>query len=43
MSFACHYTLRHAQGRWRIVHAVALDEAQKLARQKPRAAILSLR
>jgi ketosteroid isomerase-like protein len=43
MSFACHYTLRHAQGRWRIVHAVALDEAEKLARQKPRAAILSLR
>lgn len=43
MSFACHYTLRHAQGRWRIAHAVGLDEADKLARQKPRAAILTLR
>jgi ketosteroid isomerase-like protein len=42
-SFACHYTLRHAQGRWRIVHAVGLDAGDKFARQKPRAAILSLR
>ncbi|WP_374654342.1 hypothetical protein [Dongia sp.] len=43
VSFGCLYTLRRAQGRWRIVHAVALDERSKLARRKPRAAILGLR
>jgi ketosteroid isomerase-like protein len=42
-SFASHYTLRHVQGRWRIAHAVALDEAEKRTRQKPWAPILSLR
>jgi ketosteroid isomerase-like protein len=47
-SFARHYTLRRAfngsLGRWRIVHAVALEEAEKLARrQGPRAPILTLR
>lgn len=43
VSVACLYTLRYAQGRWRILHAVALDEAEKLARRNARAAILSLR
>lgn len=43
VNLACVYTLRLAQGRWRIAHRLALDEALKLARTKPRDAILSLR
>lgn len=41
VSVACAYTLRHAGGKWRIAYAAALDDADKLARQRPRAPTLS--
>ena len=40
--FSCSYTLRHADRRWRIAHAVALDEAARLAGLTPRGPMLSL-
>ena len=42
VSFACRYMLRRADNRWRIAHAVALDEAEKLAQPSPRAPLLRL-
>lgn len=41
-SFASAYTLRRADGRWRIAHAVTLDEAAKLATFRRQAPMLSL-
>ena len=42
VSFARRYTLRHADNRWRIAHAVALDEVEKLAQPVARAPLLRL-
>jgi hypothetical protein len=42
VSFSCRYTLRHADNRWRIAHAVALDEVETLMQPAPRAPLLRL-
>jgi hypothetical protein len=42
VSFASRYMLRHADNRWRIVHAVALDDVEKLTQPAPRAPLLRL-